>query len=139
MKHGKRNTRLYKIWCCIKDRCCNRNYIAYPNYGAREITICDEWKDDFMVFHDWAVNNGYADNLTIDRIDNNKGYSPNNCRWATRRQQNRNRRITKLITYKGETKPLAEWCEILGLNYKTVFARLKYYNWSIEKALMLGG
>lgn len=86
-------------------------------------------------YKDWAINNGYDDSLTIDRIDNNKGYEPNNCRWATTKQQTRNRRNTKYITYKGESKPLAEWCEILNLNYDKVKHRINNYGLSIEKAL----
>lgn len=80
------------------------------------------------------MTNGYKDNLTIDRMDNNGDYEPNNCRWVTMKQQNRNRRNTKYVTYKGETKPLVEWCEILGLNYSAVYGRLKR-GWNMEKAI----
>lgn len=83
-------------------------------------------------FKEWAIHNDYKEGLTIDRIDNNKGYSPNNCRWADRKQQARNRRSTRLATYKGDTRQLTEWCEILNLNYWTVVSRL---GWSIEEAL----
>lgn len=134
--HEKTNTRLYKIYYGMRRRCYNVNYPYYKDYGGRGITMCDEWFNNFMNFHNWAIDNGYDDNLTIDRIDNNKGYSPNNCRWTTSKQQNRNRRTAKLITYKGETKPLAEWCEILNLNYWTIKSRL-YRGWDIEKAIEL--
>lgn len=134
-KHGKRNTRLYKIWKGIKYRCANRNY---KYYGGRGITICYEWKDNFINFYEWAVNNGYDDTLSIDRIDVNGNYEPSNCRWATPEQQSRNRRYCKYFTYNNETRCIREWCEILHLNYKTVSTRLSR-NWTIEKALELEG
>lgn len=89
-----------------------------------------------MNFYNWAINNGYREGLSIDRIDNDKGYSPDNCRCATNKEQIRNRRNTKYVTYKGETKPLAEWCEILNLNYDTVQSRLRY-SWPVDRALEL--
>lgn len=89
-----------------------------------------------MSFYDWSMDNGYADTLTIDRIDVNGNYEPNNCRWITQKQQTRNRRSNLNFTYKGETKCLADWCETLGLNRRTVYSRI-YRNWPIEKALEL--
>lgn len=96
-KHGKRHTRLYNIWTCIKKRCCNLNDAAFVNYGGRGIKICDEWLHDFMSFYEWALNNGYSDDLTIDRIDNDGNYEPQNCRWADRLTQSRNRRCCKNV------------------------------------------
>ena len=133
--HGKCNTRLHTIWDKMKARCYNKNSTAYKNYGGRGIKVCQEWLDDFMNFYNWSMNNGYQEGLTIDRIDSDSSYEPNNCRWTDRKTQNRNRRNTKYVTYRGETKPLAEWCEILDLKYYTVRARIYKYNWPIEKAL----
>ena len=94
--HGLGKTRLYGIWKHMKQRCYNSNTCKYKDYGARGITVCDEWKNDFTKFYDWVMNNGYQDDLSIDRINNNKGYSPDNCRWVTSKQQANNRRKRKV-------------------------------------------
>lgn len=133
--HGKSHDRIYHIYYAMKDRCYNKNNRRYKDYGANNITVCNEWLDNFMNFYNWAINNNYRDDLTIDRIDNNKGYSPDNCRWVDIDTQIANRRNTKFVTYKGETKTLAKWCEILNLKYKKIYKRLYELNWSIEKAL----
>lgn len=136
-KHGKHNTRLYHIYCGMKNRCQNCNDPKYPNYGGRGIKVCDEWLNDFMAFYNWAIDNGYKDDLTIDRINVDGNYKPDNCRWATPKQQSNNKRNTIYINYNGESKTLSEWCEVLNLNYYTVYDRLYRYNWSIENALEL--
>lgn len=94
-KHNMSYSKLYKVWQGMKTRCYNPNFIYYCNYGGRGITICNEWKNDFSKFYEWAINNGYKEGLTIDRINNNGNYEPNNCRWVTRAEQNRNKRYNK--------------------------------------------
>ena len=133
VKHGAYRTRLYKIWADMKQRCNNPNHAKYKSYGARGIKVCTEWKD-FYHFREWALCSGYSDILTLDRIDNDKGYYPDNCRWADRFTQQNNTRRNHLITYRGETKTLAQWIVCLGLTRSALSNRLKH-GWSIEKAL----
>ena len=136
--HGAHGSRLYTIWQAMKDRCYNVNFKRYKDYGGRGVAVCDEWKNDFKAFHDWAKNNGYADNLSIDRIDVNGNYEPNNCRFITLKQQNRNRRSNINVNINGVTKCLTEWCETLGVKYPTALYRI-HHNWSVERALELEG
>ena len=135
-KHGKCNSRLNKIYSDIKRRCNNTNRKAYDDYGGRGIVVCNEWRNDFMSFYDWSMANGYDDTLTIDRIDNDKGYSPDNCRWVNMKQQNRNKRNNRYFVINGDKRCLSEWCEMYSINYGKVQARLKY-GWTIEQALEL--
>lgn len=136
-KHGKYKTRLYDLWAHMKYRCNNKNYHHYRDYGARGIRVCSEWSNDFQAFYDWAINNGYKENLSIDRINVNGNYEPSNCRWVDMKTQQRNRRNTRYIVYKGETRCLNEWCEILNLNRNTVYDRIYRLHWPIEKAFEL--
>ena len=96
--------------------------------------MCDEWKDNFQTFYDWAMSHGYSDELTIDRIDNNGNYEPSNCRWVTVKVQNRNARSNHLITYKGETRCIADWADITGLSSTCICNRIKY-GWNVERIL----
>lgn len=128
--HGMGKTRLYRIWSNIKSRCENPGSSVYERYGGRGITVCDEWRDSFQSFKDWAEENGYKDNLTIDRIDNNGEYSPENCRWATPKEQGNNKRNNHLIEINGETKTLSQWCDLYGLSSDLVKQRINKLGWS---------
>lgn len=108
----------------MKQRCYNENNTRYKHYGGRGIAVCDEWRNNFQAFYDWSMANGYKDTLTIDRIDVNGNYEPNNCRWITNKEQQRNRRDNKLYTINNVTKCLSEWCEIYNINYSTAHYRL---------------
>lgn len=132
--HGKHNTRLYRIWQAMYARCYIRTTPAYKNYGGRGITICTEWLKDFQAFYDWAMQSGYNDNLTIDRVNVNGNYEPFNCRWITKEEQARNTRANHYITYNGETHTLGEWASIVGIDRRVIGWRLKH-NWTIERAL----
>ena len=135
-KHGKVHTRIYKILNAMKDRCFNENNDRYNDYGGRGITICSEWlgENGFNNFEQWALNNGYSEKLTIDRIDPNGNYEPSNCRWATVKEQNNNQRKNIYIEYAGETKTLAQWAEELNFPYFTLYARIVTYGWNIKEA-----
>lgn len=132
-KHNLTNHRLYNTWCKIKGRCYNTLDAAYNNYGGRGITMCKEWKNDFKAFYDWSMANGYKEDLTIDRIDVNGDYEPNNCRWATLKEQANNKRDNFNVTIYNRTQTLSEWCEEKGLNYTTVLGRIQN-GWTIEDA-----
>lgn len=121
--HGMRHTRLYRIWLDMKSRCYIANTPYFSEYGGRGITVCNEWRDSFEAFRDWALANGYADDLSIDRIDVNGNYEPSNCRWATWETQCNNRRDTVFITFNGETHSLREWSRITGINFYTMYSR----------------
>ena len=132
--HGQSNSSIYRRCCHIKERCRNSNSKNYANYGGRGIEMCDEWYDSFEAFYKWSMAHGYKEELTIDRIDVNGNYCPENCRWATWEVQDNNRRNNHYIKYKGETKTLKQWCDILGLDYKKTHNRLNKLHWSVERA-----
>lgn len=132
--HGKSQTRLYHIWKNMRQRCNNPNKPDYEYYGGGGITVCSMW-DNFIEFEKWAYKKGYTDDLTIDRINVNEGYSPNNCRWVDMKTQDRNTTRNRRLTFKGETHCLSEWGEIMGISHKTIGNRINAYGWSIERAL----
>ena len=115
-RSGTNHQRLYRIWSGIKDRCTNPKSKYWKRYGGNGIGICESWKDDFTVFNEWAVNNGYSEKLTIDRIDNSKGYSPENCRWVDYKIQENNRTNNILYQIGGQIYTLAELSRIEGLS-----------------------
>ena len=141
------HSRLSEIFRTMKKRCYYIKHNQYKNYGGRGIRICDEWNDrqiikisgihytkGYLAFKKWALENGYADNLTIDRIDNNGNYEPSNCRWVTKKEQANNRRTNKYISYKGKTQSLTKWCEELGLPYNTIKSRISISKWDCKRA-----
>lgn len=123
--HKMSGTRIYSIWQGMKSRCFNVHNPHYYNYGGRGITVCEEWKNDFNSFYEWAMANGYSDELTIDRIDNDGIYEPGNCRWATAKGQSNNRSSNIKITIGNSTRTLTEWCEIFNLNFNCIAERYK--------------
>lgn len=133
-KHGLSNTRLHRIWDGIIQRCKDKKCPAYKNYGGRGITVCQEWLDDFMNFYNWAIENGYNDNLTIDRINVNSNYEPLNCRWIPKSEQSKNRRNVIYITYNGETNTMKYFAEKYNMSNRTLYTRIKR-GWDIHKAL----
>lgn len=122
-KHGKRHTKIYRVFAAMKSRCYNRNNKEYNNYGRRGITICQEWLDDFMNFYTWSMENGYQEGLSIDRIDNDGNYEPANCRWTDRKTQQNNRRSNTYLSYNNKTQTLAQWGEELNIDQHTISAR----------------
>ncbi|APH24986.1 hypothetical protein CF088_14640 [Clostridium botulinum] len=132
--HGLRHHRLYGIYTNMKSRCYNSKTPKYKNYGGRGIKVCDEWLNNFKAFYDWAMSNGYEDNLTIDRVNNDCNYEPSNCRWITFYKQASNKTTTNLITFNGKTQCVKAWTEELGFGKETLRERLKR-GWSTKKAL----
>ena len=122
-KHGMRNTRLYSIYANMKARCYNEKNKRYKDYGGRNILMCKEWYESFETFKDWALANGYQDDLSIDRINVDGNYAPSNCRWATQEQQDNNQRKTILIEISGKKMSLKQWTNLMGWKYGTYSAR----------------
>jgi len=133
--HGQIHTRFYKIWANMIGRATCPTNSEWPNYGGRGITVCPEWQS----FEAFARDMGpaYRDGLTLERVDVDGSYSPENCTWATRKEQARNKRTTIRVEFRGTTKPLAEWCELLGLNYRTTYYRIHRHGWSVDRALSM--
>ena len=137
MELPKARSRVYNIWSGMKRRCDDPNFTVFSYYGGKGIGYCDRWS----VFKNfWAdMAEGYSDDLTLERIDNTKGYSPENCRWATMKEQTNNTSRNRFITIEGVTKTLSQWVEYFGLKGSTVRQRYYVYGWSAEKSLGIGG
>lgn len=138
-RHGKRSSRLYHIWDNMKMRCSNPNHKAYKDYGGRGIKVCEEWYEDFETFYKWSISTGYDENAdfmkcTLDRIDTNGNYEPNNCRWVTMKEQCNNRRNNVFLEYKDKKHTVSEWAEIIGVNSTTLYHRIKK-GWSAGEVL----
>jgi hypothetical protein len=135
--HGDSKSRLYRIWKGIKTRVSNKNRTQSKDYALRGITICKEWLS-YEKFKEWSIKNGYKDWLTIDRINNNGNYSPDNCRWATYKEQNRNKRNTHILAYRGMVyHTIKDMCYALGLKYGFVQSRIRR-GWPVNEAVELG-
>lgn len=119
-RHKESHSRLHNIWIGIKKRC---NDMNDDRYGGRGIKVCEEWTKSYESFRDWALNNGYSDNLTIERVDNDKGYYPENCSWIPQSEQAMNRRSTVWIEWDGKRKSIKQWSDYLGINYGTLHSR----------------
>ena len=124
--HGLSNTRIHRIWDNMKTRCLNKNSPAFRFYGGRGITICKEWKDSFIAFYQWSISSGYSDKLSIDRIDTNGNYCPDNCRWVSMKVQQNNRTNNKILSTGDTSHTLAEWSEISGKNEWQIRYALKH-------------
>lgn len=135
--HGGSNSRLYSIWANMITRTTNPKGTAYNRYGGRGVKMCSEWRNSFETFRDWALANGYTDDLTIDRIDNDGGYEPVNCQWVPWSEQFNHRSTTKQITFHGETLSIAQWAEKLHVSKTMLYQRFKA-GWPVERALTEG-
>ncbi|MEG3071048.1 MAG: hypothetical protein HQP61_02255 [Peptococcaceae bacterium] len=123
--HGMTNTRIYRIWHSMISRCEYPGTNGYEFYGGRGISVCEEWRNNFEAFHNWAVKNGYSDKMSIDRIDNSRNYEPSNCRWADKYTQDNNRRSNVYIEMDGKKHTIAEWSRITGINKETIRSRIR--------------
>ena len=135
-KHGENKTKLHNEWQTIRSRCRGDDAHRKKYYKDRGITVCDEW-NEYTKFRDWALANGYKEGLQIDRIDNDKGYCPENCRWVTRKRNMRNTRKTIIVTYHGKTQPLIDFAEEYGVDRKLAWQRYKK-GLPLEKVLYKG-
>lgn len=137
--HGKSKTRLYYVWRNMLNRCYDAKVRDYPHYGGRGIAVCDEWKNDFQMFYEWAVANGYDETAkrgenTLDRINTDGNYEPSNCRWVSEKVQANNKRNNYNVEYNGEKMTLKQLAELTGIEYKVLYKRICLLHWDVEKA-----
>ena len=130
----KEGNRLKSIWRLMIRRCYDPKSISFKYYGQKGIAVCPEWRRDFTEFKKWSIDHGYSNELTLDRKDSNKDYSPDNCRWVTPRENTNNRKNTLFLTYQGITLPLTVWSDRLGINRHTLRDRVTRRGWSVEDA-----
>lgn len=131
--HGMHGIKIYNVWRGMKSRCMNINTNYYSDYGGRGISVCEEWLE-FINFYNWAMNSGYNGILTLDRVDNDGNYEPDNCRWSTMKEQANNTRTNVWYEYRGESKTLSQWSDICGIAQKRLRDRIGL-GWTIERAL----
>lgn len=134
--HNESKTRLYSIWVGMRQRCNNPNKKSYNDYGGRGIRVCSDW-DDYINFKNWAMSNGYSDVLTIERIDPNGNYEPNNCTWISKSEQAKNRTNCNFLTFDGKTQTVSDWARELNISRSTINNRLRK-GWTIDKVLSNG-
>lgn len=134
-KRDMKEHKLRPVWRGMKNRCFNSKAPKFKYYGARGITVCDEWKENYQAFFDWAMANGYEEGLTLDRIDTNGNYEPSNCRWVTKTVQNGNKRNNRYLEFQGVTRSIPEWSAITGIPTPIIYGRIHYHGWSVERAL----
>lgn len=136
--HGGTYERLYGVWCSMKGRCYCPSNDRYKNYGGRGITVCDEWKNSYENFKKWAMSNGYQPDAprgkcTIERVDVDGNYCPENCVWKTMKEQGNNKTDNHFVEYQGETHTVSEWAQRLGMAYNTLLNRINH-GWSVDRA-----
>ena len=135
--HGMTKTQLYRSWTAMRNRCYQKSNKYYCNYGGRGISVCDEWRYKFESFRDWAYDNGYKEGMTLDRIDNNGNYCPDNCKWSTRVEQMNNTRANHFLEFDGKRMTIAQWSKYLNVPYYIISNRICNYGWSVEDALTI--
>ena len=135
--HGKSKTKEYRKWVSMKRRCEDKSDPHYSNYGNRGIKVCEEWSNSFESFYAWVMMTRKSSDLTLERIDVNGDYCPENCTWVDKKAQANNRTSNRIYTHNGETKNLTQWCEDLGLKYGTIHSRIYRNGWSFEDAITI--
>lgn len=133
---GRKTDNLYWVWAGIKNRCYCESSKAYKHYGAKGVTVCEEWKNDFSAFRTWAKENGYRSGLSIDRINVNGDYCPENCRWTDDIAQANNKTTNHFLEWRGASHTIAEWARIFDISYNKLYWELQKNNWQLEKAVM---
>lgn len=133
-KHGKTGHKLHNVFNGMKQRCYDPNHVRYGKYGGKGITICDEWLRDFMSFYDWCMENGWKEGLTVDRIDHDLGYSPDNCRIVSYAVQSNNLSNNRMVTWRGRTQTITQWSRETGLRFNTIKNRIKN-GWDMDDVM----